>query len=61
MTQPHYIDREAVARIIDPAAFMFSPGELDDKAYSASRADAFDRADRILALIATHPVQGGEG
>jgi hypothetical protein len=51
MTHPHYIDREAVAKIIDPAAFMFSPGELDDKVYSASRAYAFDRADRVIALI----------
>ncbi len=45
--------RESVARIIDPAAFMFGPGELDDKVYSASRAHAIDRADRILKLIAS--------
>ena len=44
--------REAIARVIDPAAFLFGPGELEDKVYSASRAHAFDRADAILAIIA---------
>ena len=50
--------REKVARIIDPAAFMLSPGELDDKVYSASRAHAFDRADRIIQALAVIPTQG---
>jgi hypothetical protein len=43
--------REAIARVIDPAAFLFVPGELADKVYWASRAHAFDRADAILALL----------
>jgi len=48
--------REKVARIIDPSAFMFSADELDEKVYSQSRAHAFDRADRCLALLAREGV-----
>jgi len=50
---------EDAARIIDPAAFMFEPGELDEKVYSASRADALDRAKRVIDLI-TSARSGGQ-
>lgn len=48
---PVGVSREEIARIIDPAAFLFGPGELEDKVYSSSRAHAFDRADAILAAL----------
>ena len=50
--------REKMARIIDPAAFLFGPDELDAKVYSASRAHAFDRADAILQALAVIPTEG---
>lgn len=49
--------REAVARIIDPSAFLFSPDELPKG--SRAQFDAFDRADRILALLSTSPLALG--
>jgi hypothetical protein len=48
---PVGVSREEIARIIDPAAFLFGPGELEDKVYSSSRAHAFDRADAIIAAL----------
>jgi hypothetical protein len=48
---PVGVSREEIARIIDPAAFLFGPGELEEKVYSSSRAHAFDRADAILAAL----------
>lgn len=42
-------EREAVARIIDPAAFLFAPDELPKG--SRAQHDAFDKADRILSAI----------
>jgi hypothetical protein len=48
---PVGVSREEIARIIDPVAFLFGPGELEHKVYSSSRAHAFDRADAIIAAL----------
>lgn len=42
-------EREAVARIIDPAAFLFAPDELPKD--SRAQYEAFNKADRIMALL----------
>lgn len=42
-------EREAVARIIDPSAFLFAPDELPKG--SRAQYDAFDKGDRIIALL----------
>lgn len=52
--------REAVARAIDPAAFLFGPDELDTKTYNNARDYAFERADRVLSLP-TPPATEGAG
>jgi len=53
------VGREEIARIIDPAAFLFERGELDEKVYSRARADAFNRADAILAALGTKATDTG--
>lgn len=53
-------EREAVARIIDPSAFLFAPDELPKG--SRAQYDAFDKADRILSLLSpAAPDAGGGG
>lgn len=49
-------DREAVARIIDPAAFLFADDEIGEKGI-AFKSIAFEKADAILALR-DHPLKG---
>lgn len=47
--------REQVAKVIDPAAFLFSPDELGVKDYHHPARLAFTRADAILALFPAPP------
>ncbi len=48
--QPAPDVREGVARIVDPAAFLFSDDEIGEKG-AAAKSIALDKASRILALI----------
>lgn len=50
-------EREAVARIVDPSAFLFAPDELPKG--SRAQYDAFDKADRIIALLSPAAPDGG--
>lgn len=53
-------EREAVARIIDPSAFLFAPDELPKG--SRAQYDAFDKADAIISLLSpAAPDAGGGG
>lgn len=52
-------EREAVARIVDPSAFLFAPDELPKG--SRAQYDAFDKADRIIALLSPAAPDGGGG
>ena len=55
--QPSGETRDEVARIVDPAAFLFKADELMKG--DTSQYDAFNKADRILALIRSAPVASG--
>lgn len=55
--QPSGETRDAVARIIDPAAFLFKTDELMKG--DTSQYDAFNKADRILALLSARPLALG--
>lgn len=55
--QPSGETRDEVARIVDPAAFLFKADELMKG--DTSQYDAFNKADRILALVRPAPVASG--
>lgn len=46
------MNREDIARIIDPAAFLFNRGELDAKVHPHPHDAAYAKADQIIALSA---------
>lgn len=51
-------ERDAIARIIDPAAFLFAADELMKG--DPSQFNALSKADRIIALRAQPPARSGE-